>query len=32
MRRQIAPPHVRMAVTQAAAVFRQVQRTLPAAG
>jgi hypothetical protein len=26
------PPHIRMAVTQAAAVFRQVQRALPAAG
>jgi hypothetical protein len=26
------PPPIRMAVTQAAAVFRQVQRALPAAG
>jgi hypothetical protein len=26
------PPHIRMVVTQAAAVFRQVQRALPAAG
>jgi hypothetical protein len=26
------PPNIRTAVTQAAAVFRQVQRALPAAG
>jgi hypothetical protein len=26
------PPHIRMAATQAAAVFKQVQRALPAAG
>jgi hypothetical protein len=31
-RLRVLPPNIRMAVTQAAAVSRQVQRALPAAG